>query len=146
MWARTGCSTFAGGRFSCVTGDCGDAVACNGSGGATPATLVEVMLNVTQDYYDISLVDGFNLPVSVSPQGGSGANCTQSSCAANVNSVCPSELTVKGTDGSVAACKSACTAFLLPQYCCTDAFSTPTNCKATNYSSIFKNDCPQAYS
>ncbi|GMY24966.1 thaumatin-like protein 1 [Fagus crenata] len=97
------------------------------------------------DYYDVSLVDGFNLPVSVATQGGSG-DCQTSTCPANMNTVCPAKLQVKGSDGSVIACKSACTAFNEPQYCCTGAFNTPQTCPPTNYSKIFEDQCPQAYS
>ncbi|KAK1563639.1 hypothetical protein Q3G72_030528 [Acer saccharum] len=130
--------------------DCGSGqVACNGAGAAPPASLVEftIAANNGQDTYDLSLVDGFNLPVSVTPQGGSGPTCTTSSCSANVNSVCPSELAVKGSDGNTIGCKSACAAFNQPQYCCTEpGFGTPETCPPTNYSMIFKNQCPQAYS
>ena len=59
---------------------------------------------------------------------------------------CQIELAVKGPDGSVIACKSACLALNQPQYCCTGAFGTPATCPPTNYSMIFKNQCPQAYS
>ncbi|KAF8397758.1 hypothetical protein HHK36_016680 [Tetracentron sinense] len=146
FWGRTLCST-SNGRFTCGTGDCGSGqIACNGAGAIPPCTLVEHTLaaNAGQDFYDISLVDGFNLPMSVTPQGGSG--CSSTSCSANVNSVCPAELSVKGSDGSVIACKSACLAFNEPQYCCTGDFDTPETCPPTNYSMIFKNQCPQAYS
>ncbi|KAK7842435.1 thaumatin-like protein 1 [Quercus suber] len=73
-------------------------------------------------------------------------SCHSTSCPGNVNSVCPSELAVKGPDGSVIACKSACLALNQPQYCCTGAFGTPATCPPTNYSMIFKKQCPQAYS
>ncbi|KAK9922139.1 hypothetical protein M0R45_030619 [Rubus argutus] len=78
-------------------------VSCNGNGGNPPATLVEFTIaqGGGQDFYDVSLVDGFNLPVSVTPQGGNG-DCRSSSCAANVNANCSSELQVKKGDGSVA--------------------------------------------
>ncbi|KAG2682806.1 hypothetical protein I3760_10G002000 [Carya illinoinensis] len=148
FWARTRCSTDASGKFSCETADCASGqVACNGNGAIPPASLVEINIaeNGGQDYYDVSLVDGFNLPVSVATQGGTG-ECKTSSCSSNVNAVCPTELQVKGSDGSVLACKSACTAFNQPQYCCTGDFSTPDKCPPTNYSMIFENQCPQAYS
>ncbi|KAI4371329.1 hypothetical protein MLD38_019578 [Melastoma candidum] len=148
FWGRTGCSTDASGRFSCATGDCASgAVACNGAGGNPPVSLAEFTL-VTgggQDNYDLSLVDGFNLPVSIVPQGGSNG-CQTTTCAANVNSVCPAELAVKDQSGNVIACKSACEAFGSPQYCCTESYSTPQTCPPTNYSEIFKGQCPQAYS
>ncbi|XVE68527.1 hypothetical protein DITRI_Ditri09bG0075100 [Diplodiscus trichospermus] len=145
FWARTQC-TNVNDKFQCVTGDCGSGqVSCNGAGGIPPATLAEFTLaaNNGQDFFDISLVDGFNLPLSIAPQVGS---CTTVSCSANVNAVCPQELQVKVSDGSVVACKSACLAFNQPQYCCTGAFSTPQTCPPTSYSNIFKSQCPQAYS
>ncbi|XVE76096.1 hypothetical protein DITRI_Ditri12bG0145700 [Diplodiscus trichospermus] len=148
IWARTQCSSSSG-RFSCATANCGSGqVACNGTGGAPPITLAEFTLaaNGGQDTYDISLVDGFNLPASITPEGGSGPNCTTTSCAANVNSVCPSELAVRGSDGNIIGCRSACTAFSQPQYCCTGEYNSSQSCQPTNYSRIFKNQCPQAYS
>ncbi|KAF8042483.1 hypothetical protein BT93_A0955 [Corymbia citriodora subsp. variegata] len=150
VWGRTGCTTDASGKFTCVTGDCGSGqVTCNGAGAIPPASLAEFTLVGAspshQDFYDISLVDGFNLPISATPQGGSG-ECSTTSCPGNVNSVCPPELAVKGSDGSVMACKSACLAFNQPQYCCTGYYGSPDKCHPTNYSKIFKDQCPQAYS
>ncbi|KAF9613317.1 hypothetical protein IFM89_006827 [Coptis chinensis] len=147
FWARTGCTN--NGRLTCATADCASGqAACNGAGAVPPASLVEMTLNGgdnrNTDFYDISLVDGFNLPLSVTPQGGSG--CQSASCGADVNSVCPAELSVKGSDGNTIACKSACLALNQPQYCCTGQFGTAETCPPTDYSRIFKNACPQAYS
>lgn len=151
IWARTGCASDATGKFTCGTADCGSGqVSCNGAGAAPPASLIELTLaseNAGQDFYDVSLVDGFNLPLSLAPQGGGSGNCSSTSCPQNVNAVCPLELAVKGSDGSsVIACKSACLALNQPQYCCTGDFGTPDKCPPTDYSKIFKTQCPQAYS
>uniref|UniRef100_A0A0D3GQ52 Thaumatin-like protein n=1 Tax=Oryza barthii TaxID=65489 RepID=A0A0D3GQ52_9ORYZ len=44
VWGRHRCAT-GGGRFSCESGDCGTGqVACNGAGGAPPATLADACL------------------------------------------------------------------------------------------------------
>ncbi|KAH1137027.1 hypothetical protein AAZX31_10G058000 [Glycine max] len=147
FWARTGCSN-NNGRFSCATADCASGqVACNGAGAIPPATLVEITVaaNGGQDFYDVSNVDGFNVPMSVTPQGGSG-DCKTSSCPKNINSVCPAELQVKGSDGNVIACKSACEAFKEDRYCCTGPNNTAETCPPTNYSQIFEEQCPDAYS
>uniref|UniRef100_A0A2N9IR90 Thaumatin-like protein n=1 Tax=Fagus sylvatica TaxID=28930 RepID=A0A2N9IR90_FAGSY len=147
LWARTQCSN-VNGRFTCATADCASGqIACNGAGAIPPASLVEFTLSGFggNDFYDVSLVDGFNLPLSITPQGGS-VSCQSTSCPGNVNQVCPAELAVKGSDGSVIACKSACLALNQPQYCCTGNFGTPGTCPPTNYSKIFKDTCPQAYS
>lgn len=67
VWGRYRCNA-SGDRFSCESGDCGTGqVACNGAGGAPPATLAEFTLGggALKDFYDVSNVDGFNLPVEV---------------------------------------------------------------------------------
>ncbi|KAL7137496.1 hypothetical protein ABFS83_10G096300 [Erythranthe nasuta] len=145
FWARYQCSN-SGDKFTCMSGDCGSGqIECSGAGGIPPASLVEFTVGGDNnlDFFDVSLVDGFNLPVSVTPDG---ASCTTVSCAANINSGCPNELAVKGPNGDVVGCKSACVAFNQPQYCCTGDFGNPSTCKPTNYSEIFKKQCPQAYS
>ncbi|KAK7276582.1 hypothetical protein RIF29_17725 [Crotalaria pallida] len=147
IWGRTEC-TSSSGKFTCATGDCASGqVTCNGAGGIPPASLIELALVQSEgkDFYDVSLVDGFNLPMSLAPQGGSG-DCKQTSCPANVNSVCPQQLAVKGSDGKVVACKSACLAFNTPQTCCTGEYNNPNKCQPTQYSKIFKQQCPLAYS
>jgi hypothetical protein len=67
FWARTGCNFNQNGQGHCATGDCGDKLQCRGAGGVPPATLAEVTLKGDrgQDFYDVSLVDGFNVPVQV---------------------------------------------------------------------------------
>ncbi|POO00824.1 Thaumatin [Trema orientale] len=137
---RSGCCTNGSGNFTCTTADCASSqVACNGAGSIPPASLVELTLaeNGGQDFCDVSLVDGFNLPVTLVPQGRSGV-CPCTGRSGNVNTVCPAELAVKGSDGSVVACKSACLALNQPQYCCTGDFGTLDKCPPTDYSKIFK--------
>ncbi|XP_051131594.1 thaumatin-like protein 1 [Andrographis paniculata] len=145
LWARTQCSGPSG-ALVCNTGDCTTGkIECNSPGGKPPASLVEYTLAGAdqKDFYDISLVDGFNVPVSVQPTG---PNCPTTSCSSNVNSACPNELALRGDDGAVIGCRSACTVFQQPQYCCTGSYGSPTTCRPTNYSMIFKKQCPQAYS
>ncbi|RRT68285.1 hypothetical protein B296_00018524 [Ensete ventricosum] len=102
------------------------------------------------DFYDVSLVDGYNLPVLVVPQGGSGGGCSSTGCPADLNGVCPSDLKVvlSASDGGSesVACKSACEAFGSPQYCCSGDYGSPNTCKPSSYSQFFKNACPRAYS
>eukprot|EP01018_Ginkgo_biloba_P023081 Gb_07679 [translate_table: standard] len=136
FWGRTGCNFDGSGHGSCKTGDCGGLLNCQGWG-QIPATLAEFALNqfTNQDFYDISLVDGFNLPLSITP---SNSQCKKTGCNSDINSKCPDELRVP--DG----CKSPCAAFNRPEYCCTGAFVN--NCPPTNYSQFFKAECPEAYS
>ncbi|CAN6547724.1 unnamed protein product [Malus baccata var. baccata] len=71
-----------------------------------------------QDFYDVSLVDRFNVRLGVAPPGGSGG-CSVTSCPRDVNNVCLNEL---------------------------GAYGSPTMCPPTEYSKIFKSQCPHAYS
>jgi hypothetical protein len=98
------------------------------------------------DFYDVSLVDGYNLAMSIMPVKGTG-KCTYAGCVSDLNRMCPVGLQVRSRDGTqVVACKSACSAFNSPRYCCTGLFGNPQSCKPTAYSKIFKVACPKAYS
>ncbi|CAH9131854.1 unnamed protein product [Cuscuta epithymum] len=146
FWARTGCNFDDSGKGNCVTGDCGGALECSG-GGVPPVTLAEFTIangNAQKDFYDVSLVDGYNVGLGIRPSGGSG-DCQYAGCLSDVNGNCPSELQVRDS-GSVVACRSACAQFDTPEYCCTGEHSTPETCPPTGYSQVFKNACPSAYS
>ncbi|XAR69164.1 hypothetical protein NMG60_11000651 [Bertholletia excelsa] len=148
IWARFECTNNTG-SFTCLSADCGSGqIPCNGNGPVPPASLVEFTTasGFGTDFYDISLVDGFNLPVTVATQGGSGCGTAGCPVDINANAKCPSGLAVKDKSGGTIGCKSACLAFDQPQYCCTGAFGTPATCKPTNYSEFFKGLCLQAYS
>ncbi|KAG0493576.1 hypothetical protein HPP92_004570 [Vanilla planifolia] len=152
LWGRTLCSTTSStGHFSCDTGDCGSGdISCSGSGASPPVTLAEFTLGGSggMDFFDVSLVDGYNLPMLIVPQSGSGARCGSTGCLVDLNGLCPAELRVAAADGSVenVACKSACEAFGSPQYCCSGDYGGPDTCKPSAYSQFFKNSCPRAYS
>ncbi|CAA7023291.1 unnamed protein product [Microthlaspi erraticum] len=154
IWARTGCNFDANGAGKCMTGDCGGKLECNGNGAAPPTSLFEITLghgSDDKDFYDVSLVDGYNLPIVALPTGGGlvGA-CNATGCVADINISCPKELQVMGEEeeerGGVVACKSACEAFGLDQYCCSGQFANPNTCRPSSYSTIFKRACPRAYS
>lgn len=149
FWGRTLCSEDSTGKFSCVTGDCGSGkLECAGSGAVPPATLAEFTLDGYGglDFYDVSLVDGYNLPMLVVPQGGTGSNCTSTGCLVDLNGACPSAMKVTSAGGEGVACKSACEAFGQPEYCCSGAYGSPETCKPSSYSELFKKACPRAYS
>ena len=142
IWGRTDCNFDAGGNGSCATGSCGSALKC-GSSGATPASLAEFTL-ASVDYYDVSLVDGFNLPMVITPVNRQG-NCSAAGCDGDLRLSCPSELAVKA-NGRTVACRSACDVFNTDQYCCRGLFGNPATCQPTFYSKKFKAACPTAYS
>ena len=109
------------------------------------------------DFYDISLVDGYNLPVSIHPIPGTfhrrssqHNDCTVTTCHTDINAHCPHELAVKGPGGHTIGCKSACTAFRTAQYCCTGVHNKASTCLRkfwkVDYPAKFKHWCPEAYS
>ncbi|CAL9123062.1 unnamed protein product [Musa textilis] len=133
IWGRTGCSFDGSGRGRCQTGDCGGVLACTAYG-SPPNTLAEFALNQYQnlDFFDISLVDGFNVPMDFSPTSG---GCSGIRCSADINGQCPSALKAPG------GCNNPCTVFKTDQYCCNSG-----SCGPTDYSRFFKRNCPHAYS
>lgn len=67
IWARTGCQFDEYGEGRCITGDCKGFLQCQ-SYSAPPVTLVEFALGQFNDldFLDMSLVDGFNVPMEFS--------------------------------------------------------------------------------
>ncbi|WVZ62859.1 hypothetical protein U9M48_012553 [Paspalum notatum var. saurae] len=138
----------APGGLSCASGDCAGRLECDGAGNQAPSTLAEFTLGGgsggTDDFYDISNVDGFNVPLQIRPYGGAG--CTAAICGADINAACPPELAARAADGATVGCKSACVAFGTDEFCCRGDHGTPDRCKPSRYSEFFKRRCPRAYS
>ncbi|RAL44396.1 hypothetical protein DM860_011673 [Cuscuta australis] len=138
IWGRTNCNFDASGRGGCQTGDCGGLLQCTGWG-KPPNTLAEFALNQFNnlDFFDISNVDGFNIPMQFGPTNPGADKCHAISCTPpDLVGQCPGQLKVDG------GCNNPCTAFGTPEYCCTNNIS----CGPTNYSRFFKDRCPDAYS
>ena len=155
VWGRTGCSFNSAGVGQCTSGSCGDLFQCQGSeGGVT--TLAELTLDAWDgmDFYDVSMVDGSNLPMYINTTHRDGTDpissdgCYQGQCTTAVN--CPSAMQVKA-DGQVVGCETACSAFGGDAYCCTGAWAGRTNCDPTKWpvdyaKLVFKDAEPYAYS
>lgn len=142
IWGRTGCNFDKNGNGTCQTGACGTSLKC-GASGNTPASLAEFTL-AQPDFYDVSLVDGFNLPLTVTPLHGTG-NCSASGCDGDLRTTCPNELSVK-SNGKTIGCRSACDVYNTDEYCCRGVYGNAAVCKPTYYSKKFKESCPTAYS
>jgi hypothetical protein len=153
FWGRTGCSFDGGGKGRCATGDCDGRLQCAG-GGKTPATLAELTVAANgqgPDFYDISLVDGYNLPMAMGPVAGThdrspGApyDCGIPSCIADLNATCPMDLRVGS--GQTIGCLSACERYQTDALCCRGAHGTADTCPPFAEARIFKAACPTAYS
>lgn len=142
IWARTGCKFDQNGNGQCQTGSCGTTLKCSASG-KTPASLAEFTL-AQPDFYDVSLVDGFNVPIAIRPINGKG-NCSSAGCDSDLRTTCPKELAVK-SNGKTTGCRSACDVFNTDEYCCRGLYGNPSTCKPTFYSKKFKDACPTSYS
>jgi hypothetical protein len=156
FWGRTGCVFNSAGVGHCQTGDCGGLFQCKGWG-TIPATLAEVNFGAwdSLDFYDVSLVDGSNLPMYINITKSSGGTkdkisqngCVAAGCTKPVN--CPSALDVKA-GGAVVGCISACARLGGDQYCCRGQWSSRAACDPTkwpvDYAEVFKSAEPYAYS
>ena len=77
FWGRCSCSFDNSGQGSCVP----------------PATLAEFTLDSPVDFYDVSLVDRYNMLESIFPSGRSG-ECKAVTCVSDLNQRCPKDLQV----------------------------------------------------
>ncbi|KAM7522216.1 hypothetical protein LguiA_012118 [Lonicera macranthoides] len=146
IWGRTGC-TNANNHFTCATGDCGGRIECDGLGGAAPATLAQFSLHhghTDLSSYAVSLVDGYNLPMTVTPHEGRGT-CPVVGCRADLLPTCPERLQLRSPAGHVVGCKSACEAINTDEYCCRNHFNSPQTCKGSKFSEFFKHACPATF-
>ncbi|GAA5912006.1 thaumatin family protein [Sporobolomyces salmoneus] len=152
IWARTGCKFKKGEVLptSCETGGCNGGLKCNKSGGmgVPPATLAKFTFTPSLDWYDISIVDGSNLPMSIS----NNKKCPAPKCKKDINKGCPAALSHSNEKGKVVGCLTSCAANLdgnpgNSRNCCSGAFNRPETCpiaKVAHYN-VFKNACPDAY-
>ncbi|HEY4013906.1 MAG TPA: thaumatin family protein [Polyangiaceae bacterium] len=135
VWGKTACTTSPSGKSKCASD-------------AFPSSLAELTLTTTStglDFYDVSLVDGFNLPIELSalghvPDAGHPYDCGAPSCAVDLNASCPAVLQ-DSADGAVIACANdECR--VLGGNDASSAVCTYPN----QYTEFFKTACPTAYS
>ncbi|MEP7024403.1 MAG: thaumatin family protein [Actinomycetota bacterium] len=153
FWGRTGC-VFHDGHGHCPTGDRGGLFQCTGWG-TIPATLAEYNLDawMSLDFYDVSMVDGSNLPMYITLTSGQAAHkvdrngCVPAGCTKPV--VCLSVLRVTA-HGRTVGCESACAKLGGDQYCCRGKWAPRANCQPAkwpvDYARVFKRAEPYAYS
>ncbi|WP_240529580.1 thaumatin family protein [Streptomyces mangrovisoli] len=149
VWGRTGCATTAAGH--CASGDCTSV--CDGPN--PPTTLGEFTFDAYagMDFYDVSMVDGANLPMWINvshttttdPVSSSG--CYRGTCTTAID--CPEAM--RALDGGrEIGCKPPCAAFGGDTYCCRGAWAGRTNCLPAkwpvDYTQVFKRAAPYAYS
>jgi hypothetical protein len=140
------------GANSCLDGGCNGGLQCDPhtGTGVPPATVAEWTLqgDGNKDFYDVSVVDGFNIPMSITPS----AKCSVASCPKDLNPSCPSQLIgPRDSSGNPVGCKSACDAKLDnpsdSANCCTGSHGTSATCPSSGVQSYsyFKSNCPNSY-
>ncbi|KIJ56338.1 hypothetical protein M422DRAFT_57689 [Sphaerobolus stellatus SS14] len=154
IWGRRNCDFSTNpGPNSCLDGGCNGGLLCDPhtGGGVPPASLAEwtLGLNGQPDFYDVSLVDGYNLPMRITNNVG----CPVADCPVDLGPNCPAQL--KGpfdSTGFPVGCRSACEANLDGNptdsaNCCSGSHNTPATCppSGVEFYSYFKGNCPNAY-
>jgi hypothetical protein len=152
IWARTNCSFNETSHTGpCFTGSCANVLDCQLSG-QPPTTLAEFNLLGWQNlsYWDISLVNGYNLPIAIySDPTGLDPTCQFPPTTSGILATCPQELLYYAdapvSYNEVAGCMSACDRYGDAKYCCTGGDNKPNKCGPSRFSKPFKEMCPDAY-
>ena len=153
FWGRTQCQEWG---EMCETGRCGENwMNCLGEFPAAPVTFVDLRLDnpgTGVDFYSVTLVNGYNIPIQVAPINGTFQNvsgipdyCTWAGCQNDLNYICPAELQKFGTKGQLVGCQSACDVFREDEYCCQGRYDTPDTCGPFSFAETFKRSCQRAY-
>ncbi|KAK0463250.1 thaumatin [Desarmillaria tabescens] len=134
----------------CVTGGCNGQLLCDPhTGMGVPPVKVAEWTSAAdekgEDNYDLSVVDGFSIPMLITPTDGP-------ICAADLNTNCPQELVLAGPDGKTVRCKSACLIENDEQKkdspnCCMGSHSMAATCPSSgvSYYNYFKGPCLTTY-
>jgi regulation of enolase protein 1 (concanavalin A-like superfamily) len=151
FWGRRQCTFDANGKGSCQTGDCGG-LQCQHAG-AGNTSLAEFTLTGAAsgaDNYDISLVDGFDFPLSVQLNDPNAAHAINAACQVDLRSSCPAGQRMLNSAGQVVGCKSLCSQYGTANYCCAGPYASPQACNNVNWDTnyrgaVLKQSCPSVY-
>ncbi|KAI0356836.1 Osmotin, thaumatin-like protein [Trametes cingulata] len=153
IWGRRDCDFTITTGPTCLDGWCNGGLLCDPATGTgvPPATVAEWTLqgDGNRDFYDVSLVDGYNLPMAIT----NSVNCPVADCPVDLGPNCPAP--IQGpfdSTGFPVGCKSACAANLDGNptdsaNCCSGSHDTAATCPSSGvqYYSYFKGNCPNAY-
>ncbi len=135
IWGKVQCTTGSTGKLSCASDP-------------FPSSLAELTLTSSAtglDFYDLSLVDGFNLPIALvavghTPDSAHPFDCGSPTCAADLNASCAATFQDRAS-GAVLACANDACKVLGGNDAGSAACTYPNQ-----YTEFFKTACPQAYS
>ncbi|CAO2183623.1 unnamed protein product [Urochloa humidicola] len=88
IWGRTGCKFNSSGYGACETADCAGALSCS-LNAQPPVAFAEFSLGGPIDFFDLTMINGFNLPMALLPTK-EGPECNMVlRCEGNSESQCP---------------------------------------------------------
>ncbi|KAK9677474.1 hypothetical protein RND81_11G145100 [Saponaria officinalis] len=132
-----------------TTGDCGTGIECTGQSLTFPVTLADfsfsIINNNENDFYDVTVAQGYNLPLMVAPNVKTGAGCDVTGCVFDLKKSCIAELAVLSdptSSSSIIVCRGLCD---VDKACC----NSTAGCSGLDspFSPlIYKKPCPRAYS
>ncbi|GAA5998486.1 thaumatin family protein [Rhodotorula paludigena] len=150
IWARRECRFDESGKGSCTTGDCTGELECADQE-IGDVNVGEWNLDSWggMDFWDISCVPGWTLPMSIVPDG----ECDPLSCTKDVNAACPDDrMKLKDADGNVIGCLSACMAKINAEEpsmnCCSGTYNSMEACappSQVDFYDTLKPLCENAY-
>jgi len=136
IWGKTQCTT-SGTKLTCASDP-------------FPSSLAEFTLTKTPiagglDFYDISLVDGFNLPIEIvaighTPNPMHPYDCGDPLCATDLNATCPQPLQDQSGGKTIACANDEC------RVLGNNDAGSPYCMYPNQYTRFFKSVCPTAYS
>jgi hypothetical protein len=135
IWGKVECTTSSAGKLACASDP-------------FPSSLAELTLTTSAtglDFYDVSLVDGFNLPVALiavghTPDAGHPYDCGDPACAVDLNATCPMVLQDQANGGVLACANDEC------RVLGGNDAASPDCVYPNQYTEFFKSACPSAYS
>ncbi|BGP41006.1 hypothetical protein JCM10449v2_004973 [Rhodotorula kratochvilovae] len=145
---RISCTFDSSGKGSCITGDCPGGLECDDQTIGW-VNVGEWNLDAWggNDFWDISCVPGWTVPMSIEPDG-----CDSVFCTEDVLSKCPDDrMKQKDSDGNVIGCLSACMAKINdvePSVnCCSGKYNNETTCHSAevDFYDVLKPLCEHAY-
>jgi hypothetical protein len=136
FFARQWCTGSSGSTFGCLVGDCG-VYADHCATGEQPTSLAEFNFDTADSlapWYDVSYVNAFSLPVTISPDNApappaGGGACEVMGCSTDLLPYCPAEdLSYQPGTGARMLC------------------TNPSRDAQSSYSDAITGHCPKAYS
>uniref|UniRef100_A0A183C829 ABC transporter domain-containing protein n=1 Tax=Globodera pallida TaxID=36090 RepID=A0A183C829_GLOPA len=103
---------------------------CNSGAAQPPISLFEMTLSIDAQFYDVSYVDGINLPISVLVKDCPGVHFANNFTFNSLLASLPDEMKLTYNNGrDLVGVQSVCSAYGTDAVCCRNAYGGPGTCK-----------------